>query len=203
MKKILISIAILLMATTAFAKSPKGLNVGGGFANNFMTFETDNESFFGGFAEVGYNLKFGKTSGLYFGARGDMLYNTQYSYGYGPSVDAISRLVYLDVPIKYAFEVGGRTKFFFDLGPTVNFWLGARTHVEARSGSVTLSETKRWFDQDIFNRVNLSLGGNIGVKIGHAKVYAGYDQGLFSFTKTDKVGYNNVGQLRIGFAWVW
>jgi len=217
MKKILLTAAILLMATTAFAKRPTGLNLGGGFANNFMCFPgndsgelTGNQSFTGYFAEVGYNLKVSKVSSVYFGARLDHLFNgsiySAASYTGAVQVELSHILYYLDIPVKYSLMVGGRTKFFFDLGPTVNFWLGARTRVRERDTYYpgTTANSFGWFENgnSNFNRVNLSLGGNIGVMFNHVKVYAGYDQGLFSFTKKD-IAFSNVGQLRIGAAFVW
>jgi len=203
MKKIVLSIAILLMATTVFAKRPTGMNLGGGYVSNFTTMFSENQSYFGGFAEIGYNLKLGNVSGLYFGARADALFSGKYVYG-NVKMDATTRHIYLDVPVKYSFMTPGRTKFFFEIGPTVSFWLDARTHIDKSvSPSASFQENINWFDDTIFNRVNLYLGGNIGVMIGgHVKVYSGYDLGLFSYTKKD-VGYNNIGQLRVGFAWVW
>lgn len=206
MKKILISIAVLLMATTAFAR-PTGLNLGGGFAGNFMCLDGESNFFPGGYFEIGYDLTLGKHGGMYFGARTSALFDSEYRAGSIGGVryagEASAHLHYIDIPIFYEFvaKVSPKNKFFFNLGPTVNFWLIACSHYSATSSGVTVSERENWFDYDCWNRVNLSLGGNIGFIFNHVKVYAGYDQGLFSFTKKD-YGFSNVGQLRVGAAFV-
>lgn len=207
MKKLLVSIAIILMAMAASAQSPTGLNVGAGFVNNFTSLSDEHYSFTGGFLEVGYNLQLSELSGFYFGVRADAVYNGRIMRVYGSQYavsEMFTRMWYLDVPVRYSFMMGDNIKFFFDIGPTVNFWLSARSRWDAAS-TITpgvYGGTINWFDDDYCNRVNLSLGGNIGILAGPVKIYAGYDQGLFSMTKTDKLGYSNIGQLRVGFAYV-
>lgn len=212
MKKILLSAAVILMAVSASAKRPTGLNLGGGLGINFMCIGDKSRSYAGPYAEVGYDFNFDKHNSLYVGGRYSALYNTSFTWGntivgYTES-SRWTCLSYFDIPLKYrfSFNVAPTTKLYVDLGPTANFWLSGRTHqnfnASGKSGSVTFHDN--WFDHKGFNRVNLSLGGSVGVNLNnHVKIYVGYDQGLFSCTSTNQWGYSNVGQLRFGAAYIW
>jgi len=212
MKKLLLSVAVILIAVSASAKRPTGLNLGGGLGINFMCLPQGSSSFVGPYAEVGYDFNFDKHNSLYVGGRYSALYNASFAWGTTISgnyteLKKWTCLTYFDIPVKYRFNfsVSPSVKLYFDAGPSVNFWLSARSHQNwndiKHPGSVTYHNN--WFNYSGYNRVNLSLGGSIGVDLNnHVKIYVGYDQGLFSCTGTDKWGYSNVGQLRIGAAYI-
>jgi len=58
------------------------------------------------------------------------------------------------------------------------------------------------FDSNEYNRVNLGLGGALGVHFGHVKIYFGYDQYLFSMMKSGHP-FVNCANFRLGAAFVW
>lgn len=225
MKKVLVLLVALTVAATSFAK-PTGLRLGGGYSVNFYGAEKglditllnlDRADYFGAFIEVGYDWNFTEHSALTVGLRGNLLFNNKIQTNkwgkegqYYTLNDQFSNRFYLDLPVKYqfAFNVSPKVQLFFDLGPTVNFWLGNRTTTlfmsETSGKKISEAESYNWFketDDKYYNRVNLSLGADAGVYFFHVKIYVGYDQGLVPFIKKD-FGKSSLGQLRIGAAYV-
>lgn len=229
MKKVIISLVALLVATTAFAR-PTGLRLGGGYSVDFYGAEKglditflgiDRTEYYGAFIEVGYDWNFTEHSALTVGLRGNLLLNNKVqstaneiikkpgSNDYGLT-GQLSNRFYLDIPVKYqfSFNVSPKVQLFFDLGPTLNFWLGNRTTYwyasKAGGKSDSNAESHNWFkdtEGKYYNRVNLSLGADAGVYFHHVKIYLGYDQGLVPFIKKD-FGKSALGQLRVGAAYV-
>ena len=178
--------------------------------------ELDRADFYGAFLEVGYDWNFTEHSALTVGLRGNLLFNTKFNSQKGivrkddySFSGQISNRFYLDIPVKYqfSFNVSPKVQLFFDLGPTLNFWLGNRTteFFSAKVGGKSDGDaaSANWF-KDLdgrYNRVNVSLGADAGVYFHHVKIYLGYDQGLVPFIKKD-FGKSALGQLRVGAAYV-
>lgn len=223
MKKIIVSLVALFVAISAFAR-PTGLRLGGGYSMDFYGAEKgidleelDRADFYGAFLEVGYDWNFTEHSALTVGLRGNLLFNTKFNsqkdivrkddYSFSGQ---ISNRFYLDIPVKYqfSFNVSPKVQLFFDLGPTLNFWLGNRTteFFSAKVGGKSDGDaaSANWFKEtngEYYNRVNVSLGADAGVYFNHVKIYLGYDQGLVPFIKKE-FGKSALGQLRIGAAYV-
>lgn len=225
MKKLLVSIVALAIAATAFAGRPTGLTLGGGYAMNFYntTFTgtysdaTNNEtsSFGGVFAEVGYNLGFSQLSSLYFGLRYSATFRGDFEGFEGNSSEysvSLTEHDYLALPVKFMMAFGGRTKFFFDAGPTFSLWTVNASAATSGSSSSQSSVTGRINhfanDNGAFNRFNVALGGSAGVLISsHVKIYAAFDANLLksyqnpkSYVGSSYKGFRN--ELRIGAAYV-
>lgn len=214
MKKLILTFFALAVAVTAFAERPTGLNLGGGYGMMFYNQKTSGtydykstEAYVGAFAEVGYDLCFGKMSAVYFGARYDMNFRPDYEENGQTTSLGLGVTSYFDIPVKYqiAFNVSPKTKLFFQAGPTVNFWLSNRvTYTETVDGKISGTVRRNLFENGNFNRVNLSLGGTAGVYFNHVKIYAGFDAGLFNYLRSGQLGaakgYAN--NLRIGAAYV-
>lgn len=221
MKKIVVSLVALFVAISAFAR-PTGLRLGGGYSMDFYGAEKDADlildraDFYGAFIEVGYDWNFTEHSALTVGLRGNLLFNTKFNSQKGVvgkddySVSGqISNRFYLDIPVKYqfSFNVSPKVQLFFDLGPTLNFWLGNRTteFISAKVGGKSDGDAQTYnLFKDLdgrYNRVNVSLGADAGVYFHHVKIYLGYDQGLVPFIKKD-FGKSALGQLRVGAAYV-
>lgn len=229
MKKIILALIASAIAVSAFAGRPTGLRLGGGYSMNFYKSAADgsaliggdlgldNAYYYGAFVEVGYDWVFTQHSALNVGLRCNLLFNDKVKgnrvgeKGWGYS-GQFSNRCYLDIPVMYqfSFNLSPKVQMFIAAGPTVNFWLSNATtfvyaaNVEKQDYGQTYNVD--WFKdnlygKDFYNRVNVSLGGQLGVYFYHVKIYAGYDQGLIPFTKKD-YGKSSLGQLRIGAAYV-
>lgn len=229
MKKSILTLVACMVTMSTVAARPTGLRLGGGNSFNFYTASVDGSAlyggnlgldkgeFFGAFAEVGYDWTFTGHSALCVGARFNMLFNGKFSDNMAKGKDwaysgQISTRCYLDIPVMYqfSFNLSQKVQMFIAAGPTVNFWLSnATTFAEASNvESKTAGHIMRanWFKDsaygnDFYNRVNVSLGGQIGVYFYHVKIYVGYDQGLISFTNKNYCN-GTLGQLRTGAAYV-
>ena len=215
MKKIIIALFVFASISLSSAARPSGLRVGGGGSANFynansseIILDLDNTQFYGGFVEVGYDWKFSQHSTLCVGGRINAVLNGNVSGlpGYEKRVFTaqLSERVYLDIPLMYqfAFNVGKNVQLFIAAGPTANFWLtnGTVNVLVADKNTGSSIEYVNWFkDNNYYNRVNLSLGGQAGVYFHHVKIYAGYDQALTGFINKN---YSPWGQLRIGAAYI-
>lgn len=231
MKKIIITLFALTVACVSLSARPNGLRLGGGYSSNFYNSEIDGttllggtimldkSSFDGGFIEVGYDWNFSQHSTVCVGARMNFMFkgkvdkkvSNNNSNNWASSVQ-LSNRSYIEIPIMYqfAFNVSPNVQLFIAAGPTANFWLTNSTTFSTATniGSTGSSSVKNanWFNdnivgKDFYNKVNVSLGGQLGVFFHNVKIYAGYDQGLMSFTNK-KYCNGTVGQLRVGAAYV-
>lgn len=229
MKKIFLVLVFTIVSVCAVARSPKGLSIGGGFVNQFYVLNDhpdnplDNSYYFGPYVELGYDWNIEKMNGFYVGLRYEFAhkYNGRGTYipdprfpyvpyGYVPvifvGVETYTYRHYIDVPIKYRFNwsMDSCTKFFFDLGPTLNFMVGNTTYLNEYLPGIWDSQKINWYDTELkpYNWFNLSIGANIGFFIDQAKVFIGYDYGgILSYVKKD-FGRGQTHQLRIGAAYV-
>lgn len=225
MKKLIVLFAAAAICVSAFAARPTGLNIGGGYAMGFYRSsgdpETplgaftllDDQNYYGAYVEVGYDIKVAKHSKVYFGARFDELLTGEFSSSSRSSAYSayVGDRTYLDIPVKYQFsgKIAPNTRLFFTVGPTVNVWLvNAAVYTMGSASSVDSKITERvdYFRQypDVYNRMNLSLGGSFGVITHHVKIYAAYDQAVCNSAKGNSSNKYSVsfGQLRVGAAYV-
>lgn len=209
MKKLLVLFAVAALSISAFAESPTGLNIGGGYAMDFSRtngtpgivglFLPDDNNFYGAYVEVGYDIQVAKHSYVCFAARFKQVFT-------GESVSAYSYFAgrnYIDIPIKYQFcgKIAPNTSLFFTLGPTVNIWLQNR--VFSSNGLTGVSGSINYFQSypEMYNRMNFSLGGSLGVITHHVKIFAAYDQAICNFANSSVYALA-LGQLRVGAAYV-
>lgn len=215
MKKITLSLIILLIAISTFAARPTGLRLGGGYSMNFYNSDLqdikliketlDYGQFYGGFVDVGYDWNLSNHSTISFGGKLNMLFNGEVSKVKDIYSGQLTNRLYLDIPLLYqfAFNVSTKVQIFIAAGPTANFWLtNGTTYLISNTGTKkTDGKYVNWFkdNDDLFNRINVSLGGQLGVYFSHVKIYAGYDHSLMGYFKDISSSY---GQARIGAAYV-
>lgn len=222
MKKLLtLTIASVLFATAAFAQqstSPaKGLYIGGGFVNNWYSVEgtansIDNAWYHGPYVEVGYDLGCSQHSAFTFALRYDFLHSYRGAgiitpWGLPLYGETDTYRHYFDIPIRYMFQcnVGMTSRFFFDVGPTLNFMLANTTYTRGGSPYFVTGNKIVWSETEFasaYNPFNVSLGLNLGFYVGEAKLFVGYDYGgLISFTNVNTYGKGQIHQLRVGAAY--
>lgn len=220
MKKIFLSLIVLTIAVSSFASRPTGLRLGGGFSANFYNSElasaiksalpkdfNDYSQYYGGFIDVGYDWNLSKHSTICLGGRLNMLFNGEMSKIQNIYTGQLSNNLFLDVPVLYqfAFNVSSKVQIFIAAGPTANFWLTNGTTFFASSTSTKKTEGEyfNWFkgNDDLFNRINISLGGQLGVYFSHVKIYAGYDHSMMGYFNKNIMN-SSYGQARLGAAYV-
>lgn len=230
MKKFILTLIVFAAATSAFAARPTGLRLGAGYSMDFYKADVDgstlyggglgldNTSFLGAYVEVGYDWALSHHSTICVGARFNTLFNgkldnNNYIKGKDWSIGGqASNRSYIDIPIMYqfAFDLSKNVQLFIAAGPTANFWLNNNTVFASASNIQTKASSNansvNWFKENIFsenfyNRINMSLGGQVGVYFYHVKAFVGYDQAVFNFSDK-QYGKTSLGQLRIGAAYV-
>lgn len=215
-------VSAVILTVGANAQKLSGLSIGGGVVHNFYVLNDrpnvnfDNCCYFGPYVELGYDWNVNKAHGMYFGVRYEFVHHYTGAGAYAPSpyypyytvigAEAYTYRHYIDVPIKYRFihKFNKYNKFFFDLGPTCNFMVGNVSRLNEYIPGFWAGQKINWYDAapNAYNWFNLSVGTNIGVILGQAKVFIGYDYGgILSYTK-EQYGRGQVHQLRIGAAYM-
>jgi len=201
MRKFLLAIAAFALSLTVTAR-PTGLNLGGGISTDFIYNSNSTDTFLGSFLEIGYDLDFTPIVGMYFAARYSIDFRLAYEYDAPVQSAGFTFKSNIELPVHLILNIpAGKNTVFFNLGPTLDFWTGYRTVMVSTSAEEPIRIVNH-FDNDIFNRVNVDLGGKVGINIkNHVKVYAAYDQSLINLYK-DSSQKCSAGQLRIGAAYV-
>lgn len=215
MKKIIAAIAVVALASSVCAARPTGLNIGGGLSVNSINstskitsggtqFLTESAAYVGAFAEVGYDLAFSPIVGLYFGARYNWGFNGEFDLEKtSGSTDSMRWMSNITIPVHFAVNIPvGNSSFFFNLGPSVDFWLSYKGVKITATQTSSVSATVNYFDLYNFNKVNLYLGGKVGFNIrNHVKIYAAYDRSMINLIKANNTSaYSN--DFRIGASYV-
>jgi len=214
MKKLFITIAVVLVSASALSARPTGFNIGGGFGYLGWATNYDNApvDYLSTYFELGYELKVAKNSYVYFGGRfSHGLHSRGNYYIVGGTASGTAHIGDLFIPIRFQqnFNIGGNSTFYIEAGPAAGFLLYNYAIVAASNyhdGSiVTRSESMLYEGEP---RANFYLGGNIGFNINkHCKIYLGGDYGFVPF----KVGYDvfsqkehiaNRWQLNLGACYV-
>ena len=211
MKKLILIIAALIVSTSVFAGRPTGFTPGGGaimdWTKTATALSSETDCFWGYYIEAGYTYKFAKHSSLFASLRASEGFNTNATdiiSGKASAGYLVSKF-YLDIPIKYNFNfnVSPKVQLYVSAGPTIDFWLGYNAAVISKYQDKAKVESIDYFKdfKEGFNRVNIGLGGALGVFFHNVKIEVGYDQYLINPYKIDDLKGTR-GQLRIGAAYV-
>lgn len=209
MKKIIVFAAAIALSASAFAQSPlKGLMLGAGLSVDPISWNCSTEGINGlpiapaGFhVYAAYEYQLSTVSAISAGLRFQLVSENSYKMSSGDYSHSLKNtMTFLDIPVKYVAHFGG---FFISAGPTLTFNL-AWNLKKTETGEPT-SITKI-FDEvkDLYNKVGVGLGAEIGYDWSHIRISAGYDRGLIPGVKKDKAdGENyNINNIRIGIAYL-
>ena len=212
-------IAILFAAAALFlAAAPANaqLQVGAGYLNSTLnTTIRDNKANSnsnGVYAGLSYNIPIvaglGIAPGVY------------YSLLFGKDVDVAERGILgeakfesksqehaINVPVylNYGFQLVDDFKFFLFAGPTVQYGLSSKTtYTGDYTGAIqvgTENTVDNYGTDSTYKRLNVFVGGGLGMNAGPIQVTVGYDYGLMNLSTAETVKMNR-SNLKIGGAFL-
>ena len=200
MKKILstlLAASLMLVGTQAFAQ----LSVNAGYLNSTLKVkDLDPSNANGGYVGLSYNIPiaggFGIAPGVYYSLIGSKETTAvgKIFQGAGTFTEhAINVPVYLD----YVIGLNRDTNFFIYGGPTLQYGLSSKTKYDASVAGISGSSTVDNYE-NLYNRMNVYLGGGIGINAGPIKVIVGYDYGMMNPLKGENATKANRSNLKIG-----
>ena len=214
MKKLIVFAAAIALSASAFAQSPlKGLMIGAGLTVDPISYSFDRSGMdalpiapIGFHVYAAYECQFSTVSAVSAGLRFQIASENSYNQNSGDFSESLKNtMTFLDIPVKYVAHFGG---FFISAGPTLTFnlaWNQKQTASYAgQSETRTVKVFKEEANKDLYNKIGVGLGAEIGYDWDHIRLAAGYDRGLIPGVKKDKdAGRNyNVNNIRISIAYL-
>lgn len=92
-------------------------------------------------------------------------------------------LQYLDIPVRMSirYHVNQATSLFAYAGPVFNLGLSGLTRSESTIFGVTTIVKDPWYqEEDYMSRLDIQLGGGLGIRYHDLYLKAGYDQGMLN-----------------------
>ena len=192
MKKVLstlLAASLMLLGTQAFAQ----VSVNAGYLNSTLATENSSANANGAFAGLSFNLPvaggFAIAPGVYY----SMITGKTLDLGTIAKGDLMEHAVNVPVYLNYSAALARDTKFFVFGGPTLQY--GLASNVKYSSGLVDGSLTTDNYKNTNFNRMNVYLGGGLGMNAGGFIVTVGYDYGMMPQHKDSNDHRSN---LKIG-----
>ena len=201
MKKIistLLAASLMLLGTQAFAQ----VSVHAGYLNSTLaTQNADPSNANGAYAGLSFNRPvaggFAVAPGIYYSmitSKNTASLGTVFS-GTGTFMEhAINVPVYLN----YGIGLARDTKFLVFAGPTLQYGLSSTIKTDANVLGVSGSTTSNNYDNEHYNRMNVYLGGGIGIDVNGIMVTVGYDYGMMNQYKGDNQPVSHRSNLKIG-----
>jgi len=201
MKKVLstlLAASLMLLGTQAFAQ----VSVNAGYLNSTLaTKNADPANANGAYAGLSFNLPIAGglaiAPGVYYSliASKNTANLGSIATGSGTFMEhAINVPVYLN----YNIGLNRDTKFFVYAGPTLQYGLASTIKYDANVLGISGSTTVNNYDNDDYNRMNVYLGGGIGLQAGSIIVNVGYDYGMMNQYKGDNATPCHRSNLKIG-----
>jgi len=195
MKKVistLLAASMMLLGTQAFAQ----VSVHAGYLNTTAAQETKSVNGHGAYAGLSFNLPVAGGLAIAPGVYYSMITSkTSELWGFA-SGTLMEHAVNVPVYLNYGIEMNRDTKFFVFGGPTLQYGLASSTKHDV--SAVGVSGTENNYDNSSYNRMNVYLGGGIGVDVSGLMVTVGYDYGMMNQYKGDNVPKCHRSNLKIG-----
>ena len=204
MKKIistLLAASLMLLGTQAFAQA--SFNVG--YLNSTQSHESSKSVNTNGvFAGVTYNIPIagglGIAPGLYYSLIAGK--NASGARVLGVDVSSASKFKEHAVNVPFYLNWGANlnrdTRFFIFGGPTAQYGLSSKTKLTGGVGSWSADTTVDSYEDDGQNRLNVYLGGGVGMKMAGILVTVGYDYGMMNLYQGDNAEQSHRSNLKIG-----
>lgn len=208
MKKI-----ITLLAALAFAAAPAFSQIvpGAGYVNTTFTnksgSKTTKASHNGFYAGASVNLDLASLDGLSLvpGAYLSMVTSTGSDDFIVLSTTSTFTEIDLNVPVYFKYMVGIANDAMVYLfgGPTVQFGLSSKVNVKASSVIGDASSDVDMYDPDDagYNRLNVLIGGGIGMGFKKFSVNIGYDYGLLNVWRNLNDVTGNRANFHVGISY--
>ncbi|MBQ4013130.1 MAG: outer membrane beta-barrel protein [Bacteroidales bacterium] len=201
MKKILstlLAASLMLVGIQAIAQP----SVNAGYLNSTLKVQNaDPSNANGAYVGLSYNLPIagglGVAPGIYYSlisSKETASLGTIFSGSGTFTEHAVNVPVYLN----YAIGLNRDTNFFVFGGPTLQYGLSSKVKYDANVAGISGSTTANNYDNDNYNRMNVYLGGGIGINAGAFKVTVGYDYGMMNQIKGDNATPAHRSNIKIG-----
>ena len=195
MKRILstlLAASLMLLGTQAFAQ----VSVNAGYLNSTRSYSNSSENANGGYAGVSFNLPiaggFAIAPGVYY----SLITGKTLDLGSIASGTLTEHAINVPAYLNYSLGLNRDTKFFVYAGPT--FQYGLASTVKYSSGLVSGSVDTDNYKNSDYNRMNVYLGGGIGINAGGFIVNVGYDYGMMNQYKGENATQAHRSNLKIG-----
>ena len=206
MKKIILTLALAAIATSAFAQ----ISVGGGYLSSTKTSGNTSATGQGFYAGVDYNIQLG-TSGL--GVAPGVFYSsiTDASatslIGGLASIEGKTVEQFINVPVNFNYGlnfVDGALKLSLYAGPTLNYCISSKTTYSGNIAGVSGStDPINNFEADKdYKPLNVLVGGGVALDIVETiRVNFGYNYGLMDLHANENIELKRAG-WHVGLALV-
>lgn len=202
MKKLLFVTLIMLVAVSlsSLAQTKFGLKAGvnitnlGGDADDY---DARIAPYFGGFASFAISEKLSFQPELLYSMKGAKSSYTEEEEGIELKVEETLKLTYLDIPLMFKYNVGGRLNL--QAGPQVSLLLSAKNKYEGKAMGISFSTEEDL--KDGFKGLDFGLGFGLGYDFGAIGIDAKYNLGLSNIADSEgdfKVT-NNVIQIGVSY----
>ena len=201
MKKILstlLAASLMFLGTQAFAQ----ISVNAGYLNSSIKVgNNDPSNANGAFAGVSFNVPlFGGLAiapGVYYSM---ITSKDTANLGSIASVSGTFMEHAVNVPayLNYNIALNRDTNFFIFGGPTFQYGLASTVKYDGNVAGISGSTTSDNYKNDSYNRMNLYLGGGIGINAGGYMVTVGYDYGMMNQYKGDNAVNAHRSNIKIG-----
>lgn len=113
--------------------------------------------------------------------------------------------MYVGIPVNfnYGLEITNGVKGFVYAGPTFNYGLSSSYKIDANVAGISGSKSTDNYDGTNYGRLEILVGGGVGVEVSSFRVTAGYDLGLNNRYTGDADNYTiKRNQLHVGVAYL-
>ena len=195
MKKVLstlLAASLMLLGTQAFAQ----VSVNAGYLNSTLATENSSANANGAYAGLSFNLPLAGGIAVAPGVYYSMISGKSLDLGTIATGTLTEHAVNVPVYLNYNVGLSRDTKFFVFGGPTLQY--GLASNVKYSSGLLDGSLTTDNYKNSDYNRMNVYLGGGLGMNAGGFIVTVGYDYGMMNQYKGDNAASCHRSNLKIG-----
>ena len=204
MKKILstlLAASLMLLGTQAFAQ----ISFNAGYLNSSIKIgNNDPSNANGAFAGVSFNVPLAGGLAIAPGVYYSMIFSKESASTsvFGVNISGASTFMEqaINVPayLNYSIGLNRDTNFFIYGGPTFQYGLASTVKGEGNVGGLGGTTTHNNYNDDNYNRMNLYLGGGVGINAGGYMITLGYDYGMMNQYKGDNAPNAHRSNLKIG-----
>ena len=201
MKKIfstLLVASLMLLGTQAFAQ----ISFNAGYLNSSIKVgNNDPSNANGAFAGVSFNVPLmgglAIAPGFYYSMITSKSTANLGSIASG-SGTFMEHAINVPVYLNYNIALNRDTNFFIFGGPTCQYGLSSKIKYDGNVLGISGSSTADNYKNDNYNRMNVYLGGGIGINAGGYMITLGYDYGMMNQYKGDNAVNAHRSNLKIG-----
>ena len=201
MKKLfatLLVASLALMGTQAFAQ----MSVNAGYLNVSEKINSTSSNYNGFYAGVTYNIPIVAglciAPGVYYSFSGGKDEGTSLLGLINSSSTRTDHAINGAVNLNYGFQVARDMRAFVFAGPTLQYGISSKSKTKVDTAIGNSEGTTDWYKNDNISRINVFIGGGIGMEVANFQVTVGYDYGLLNLWKGSGDTKINRSGIKIG-----